>query len=279
MISERAFDDLTREDVDEHIGKRLRRRRRLLGLTQNDLAQLVGRSFQQIQKYESAASRLTDEKLYDLASVLNVNVGYFFDGLPAVEDLNSRKDFFSLYDYGLKEEDIQSDKGFLKLAQIYNQANHAQRSAISKAALAIVPETENMDLDLQNDKNPPSSMGSVGRRIRQERVLLGQTLKELEGKTGLEYRHIQKIETVQNTVYGAHIYNIAHALGRPIGYFFNGFSGEKELPHESEVNNFGFLMSAFREGSEKDRHAILAVAELVAADVITSGAGVDQSPS
>ena len=69
--------------IDLHVGKRLRRRRRLLGLTQQQLAESIGIRFQQIQKYECGANRVTASRLYELAVALNVPVNYFFDGLQA----------------------------------------------------------------------------------------------------------------------------------------------------------------------------------------------------
>lgn len=68
-------------DIDLHLGKRLRRRRRLLGLTQQQLAGVVGVRFQQIQKYECGANRISAARLWSLAEALEVPVGYFYDGL------------------------------------------------------------------------------------------------------------------------------------------------------------------------------------------------------
>ncbi len=76
-------------EIDLHLGKRLRRRRRLLGLTQQQLADAVGVRFQQIQKYECGANRISAARLWQLAGALEVSVGYFYDGLsatPAVEN-------------------------------------------------------------------------------------------------------------------------------------------------------------------------------------------------
>jgi transcriptional regulator with XRE-family HTH domain len=69
------------DEIDEHLGRRLRRRRRLLGLTQQQLAAACGVRFQQIQKYECAANRMSAARLYQLAQVLEVPVSYFFEGL------------------------------------------------------------------------------------------------------------------------------------------------------------------------------------------------------
>jgi transcriptional regulator with XRE-family HTH domain len=71
------------ESVDIHLGKRLRWRRRHMGLTQQDLGVACGVRFQQIQKYESAANRMSAAVLWRLAKVLQVDVRYFFDGLEA----------------------------------------------------------------------------------------------------------------------------------------------------------------------------------------------------
>ncbi len=68
-------------DIDLHLGKRLRRRRRLLGLTQQQLAGACGVRFQQIQKYECGANRISAARLFQLAEALEVPVGYFYDGI------------------------------------------------------------------------------------------------------------------------------------------------------------------------------------------------------
>jgi len=67
--------------IDIHLGRRLRRRRRILGLTQQQLASACGVRFQQIQKYECAANRMSAARLWQLAEVLEVPVSYFYDGL------------------------------------------------------------------------------------------------------------------------------------------------------------------------------------------------------
>ena len=72
-------------DIDLYVGKRLRRRRRLLGLTQQQLASSVGIRFQQIQKYECGANRISASRLFELSEALQVPVQYFYDGLAEHE--------------------------------------------------------------------------------------------------------------------------------------------------------------------------------------------------
>ncbi len=71
--------------IDLHVGRRLRRRRRLVGMTQQQLANLVGIRFQQIQKYECGANRITASRLFELSSALSVPVQYFYDGLNVAQ--------------------------------------------------------------------------------------------------------------------------------------------------------------------------------------------------
>ncbi len=70
-------------DIDVHFGNRLRRRRRLLGLTQQDVAERVGVRFQQIQKYECGGNRMSAARLWQLVQALDVPITYFYDGLDA----------------------------------------------------------------------------------------------------------------------------------------------------------------------------------------------------
>lgn len=67
--------------VDEHIGRRVRSRRKIARLSQSQLADELGLTFQQVQKYERGTNRISASKLFAIAKVLEVPVSYFFDGL------------------------------------------------------------------------------------------------------------------------------------------------------------------------------------------------------
>jgi len=69
--------------VDHHVGERIRLRRTELGLTQEDLARQLGISYQQVQKYETGANRISAGRLYEIAGQLGIGVAYFFDGFEA----------------------------------------------------------------------------------------------------------------------------------------------------------------------------------------------------
>ncbi len=68
--------------VDVHVGARLRRRRTLLGMNQTKLGDAIGVTFQQVQKYESGANRISASRLFDLSRMFEVPVEYFFDDMP-----------------------------------------------------------------------------------------------------------------------------------------------------------------------------------------------------
>lgn len=71
------------DPTDVHVGMRLRQRRTLLGMSQEKLAKAFGVSFQQVQKYERGANRISASRLHLLTKILDVPITYFFEGLPS----------------------------------------------------------------------------------------------------------------------------------------------------------------------------------------------------
>ncbi len=69
--------------VDRHVGRRVCEKRISLGYNQSDLGRALGLTFQQIQKYEKGANRISASKLWDIARFFKVDIGYFFQGLTA----------------------------------------------------------------------------------------------------------------------------------------------------------------------------------------------------
>jgi transcriptional regulator with XRE-family HTH domain len=68
--------------VDTHVGGRIRMRRRVMGLSQESIAESLGLTFQQVQKYERGSNRVSASKLFGIAHVLKVPISYFFEDLP-----------------------------------------------------------------------------------------------------------------------------------------------------------------------------------------------------
>lgn len=69
------------QDIDRYVGARIRERRIMLGLTQQQLADLIGVTYQQAHKYERGINRVSAGRLFEVSQVLSVPVNYFFDGL------------------------------------------------------------------------------------------------------------------------------------------------------------------------------------------------------
>lgn len=96
---------ITASDVDRLVGDRIRRRRILMGLTQDQLGESLGISYQQIQKYETGANRVSAGRLYLIAERLEVAPGWFFD--PVKSDASS-DDFDELGSSRLLMEFVRS---------------------------------------------------------------------------------------------------------------------------------------------------------------------------
>ena len=77
------------QDIDRHVGGRVRERRIMLGLTQQQLADLIGVTYQQAHKYERAINRISAGRLFEIAQVLGVPVSYFLPGSNRMETVRS----------------------------------------------------------------------------------------------------------------------------------------------------------------------------------------------
>lgn len=80
---------MTRRDpnyIDAHVGSRIRMRRQFVGMSQEKLGELLGITFQQVQKYEKGSNRISASRLYFTAKILGVPVQFFFDELPGVDE-------------------------------------------------------------------------------------------------------------------------------------------------------------------------------------------------
>ena len=81
-MNKKMIEDIERSPnhVDVHVGRRIRDRRKEVHVTQEKLAEHLGLTFQQVQKYEKGANRVSASKLYEIARALNASIEYFFRG-------------------------------------------------------------------------------------------------------------------------------------------------------------------------------------------------------
>ncbi len=115
--------------VDVHVGKRVRHRRWLIGMTQQQLAERVGIKFQQIQKYETGANRISASRLWDIADALEVTVSFFFEGL--------HDDTPTTDDHGKMPADLLGDKEALDLIRSYYAIPENQRRRLFELARVL----------------------------------------------------------------------------------------------------------------------------------------------
>lgn len=118
--------------IDVHVGKRIRVRRTILGMSQETLADALGITFQQVQKYEKGINRVSASRLYEVAQVLGASISFFFDEYGVEEKTQS---------YGLAEdesgfeaEDLKSRESMTLLKAYYKISD----AKVRKKALELI---------------------------------------------------------------------------------------------------------------------------------------------
>ncbi len=158
MIRKRTANDATaapkpvREhranQLDAHVGGRMRLRRTLLGLSQEKLASALGITFQQVQKYERGVNRVGASRLYDLSRVLDVPVAFFFDGIAANKALPKKKPIIraigvaspkAAFQY---EDELGNDREILELVRAFKAIKNPE---MRKSVLDMVRSLQKKD--------------------------------------------------------------------------------------------------------------------------------------
>ncbi|NSX56507.1 helix-turn-helix domain-containing protein [Parasulfitobacter algicola] len=115
--------------VDVHVGKRVRHRRWMVGMTQQQLAEKVGIKFQQIQKYETGMNRVSASRLWDISDALGVEVSFFFEGLNDLETPSAANSDVP--------SDLLADKEALELVRSYYAIPENQRRRLFDLARVL----------------------------------------------------------------------------------------------------------------------------------------------
>ncbi|MHA3915352.1 helix-turn-helix domain-containing protein [Halovulum sp. GXIMD14793] len=116
--------------VDVHVGKRIRHRRWMLGMTQQQLGDAVGIKFQQIQKYETGMNRVSASRLWDIARALDTSISFFFEGLSAEQEQASAA-------ADNPQGDLLADKEALELVRSYYSIPEEQRRKLFDLARVL----------------------------------------------------------------------------------------------------------------------------------------------
>jgi transcriptional regulator with XRE-family HTH domain len=126
------------DNVDVHVGKRLRGRRTVLGLSQEDVAGRLGITFQQVQKYEKGANGLSASRLQQLSKCLGVSVAYFFEGLeggPAVGEEAAPST-------GIAPGGLASERETLEMAKAFNLISDRR---VRRCLMALMRDLVNVE--------------------------------------------------------------------------------------------------------------------------------------
>jgi len=105
--------------VDVHVGQRIRRRRWMVGMTQQQLGDAVGIKFQQIQKYETGMNRVSASRLFEISQALDVPVAFFFDEIDGAEQSADAPLTDAAPQLEVPDADLFTDKEALELIRCY----------------------------------------------------------------------------------------------------------------------------------------------------------------
>jgi transcriptional regulator with XRE-family HTH domain len=105
------------DPVDIYVGKKIRQRRTVLGVSQEKLSEALGITFQQVQKYESGANRVSSSRLYHISKILGTTISYFFDGHDG-EHANNIQQVAETKN-ALEDQDIFLQKETINLVKVY----------------------------------------------------------------------------------------------------------------------------------------------------------------
>jgi transcriptional regulator with XRE-family HTH domain len=134
--------------VDRHVGLHIRMRRKALGISQERLAEALGLTFQQVQKYERGANRVSASKLYEIARALKTNVAYFYEGLEEEAQEPAARGFIgaNAQQFLLTPEGLELAATFPKL----------RRASLRRKVLDLVRAVAEMD-----DEEEPAPVAAV----------------------------------------------------------------------------------------------------------------------
>ncbi|GGL48156.1 helix-turn-helix domain-containing protein [Caulobacter rhizosphaerae] len=128
-----SADEHQPHQVDLHVGRMIRMRRRHLNISQEKLADALGLTFQQVQKYERGSNRVSASKLYEIARFLKTTPASFYEGLPADDYAEAATPPELL--------DLLGQYGGFEIAQLFIQLRSDQRTNVIRIAQAILDAT------------------------------------------------------------------------------------------------------------------------------------------
>ena len=135
--AQRAADRARAQDIDRHVAARIRERRIMLGLTQQQMAELIGVTYQQAHKYEKGMNRVAAGRLYSIAQALGVDVSYFYEGLQTADRFVPSPQQRMLLDLARNYVNIpvrEHREAIVALARALAKTTNEDNSAVSRSS-------------------------------------------------------------------------------------------------------------------------------------------------
>ena len=132
---------MTRRDpnyIDAHVGARIRMRRQLVNMSQERLGELLGITFQQVQKYEKGSNRISASRLFYASKTLGVPVQFFYDGLPGNEGPDGLREDGSGDEFSAA---LMTPEG-VQLAKAFKDADTTTKRKLIAALARLIVESE-----------------------------------------------------------------------------------------------------------------------------------------
>lgn len=142
-VQERTEREHRPSPIDVHVGTRVRLRRTLMGMSQEKLGEALGLTFQQVQKYERGVNRIGASRLFDLARVLDVPIGFFFDDMPDAMGgngaLRSRMGGFAENQEGFEDDTLHKRETLELVRAYYRITEPAVRKRVFDLIKSLAP--------------------------------------------------------------------------------------------------------------------------------------------
>ncbi|MCI0755236.1 helix-turn-helix domain-containing protein [Teichococcus vastitatis] len=144
QVAERTEREHRPSPIDVHVGSRVRLRRTLLGMSQEKLGEALGLTFQQVQKYERGVNRIGASRLFDLARVLDVPIGFFFDDMPdamggGTTALRARLGGFAEQQEGFEDDTLHKRETLELVRAYYRITEPAVRKRVFDLIKSLAP--------------------------------------------------------------------------------------------------------------------------------------------
>ncbi|AHA27436.1 helix-turn-helix domain-containing protein [Candidatus Liberibacter americanus] len=131
--------------IDINVGKRIRFRRTILGMSQEKLGDSLGITFQQVQKYEKGTNRVGASRLQSIAKALDIPISFFFDVAPAINSESSSEEN-SVIDFLSSSEGLQLNRYFVRIQDV------RARQKIIELVKSIVSIEKNKSIVIEKDE-------------------------------------------------------------------------------------------------------------------------------